>query len=167
MGRRIRRLADVDYAGPHRYSLTICTYQSAAIFTRAELVSCVCTQILQAAGETGYAVTVYTAMPDHFHMLVDGRDATKPLPEFVKRAKQGSGYHGKKIVGRRIWQRGYYDDVLRPSESTREYIRYIVMNPVAAGLATDPLEYPFTGSGIHAPDELRTLIRTCCDLISQ
>ena len=107
---------------------------------------------------------VYCAMPDHFHALVDGHEAIESLPAFVKDAKQMSGFYGKKLAARRIWQSGYFDDILRPDESAREYVRYIAMNPVAAGLAKDPREYPFTGSSIYSREELREYIRICCDL---
>ena len=162
MEQRIRRLRDFDYRGPHRYSLTICTFQSAPILTSSDLVACVSTHFLQAARTFQYGVVVYTVMPDHFHALVDGANAIDSLPVFMKLAKQMSGFHGKRIAGRRIWQKGYFDDVLKPTDNEREYARYIVMNPVDAGFVTDPCEYPFTGSAVHSGDELREYIRRVC-----
>ena len=164
MEKRIRRLADFDYVGPYRYFLTISTYQCAPLFVRDDVVECVRTHFLQAAADTGYAVILYTAMPDHLHLLADGRDAAVPLPAFMKRAKQLSGYYGKRIAHRRVWQPGYYDDIVGSADANEEYIRYIAMNPVRARLVADPREYPYTGSGVFSRDQLREKIRSWCDL---
>jgi hypothetical protein len=75
-----------------------------------------------------------------------------------------SGYYGKKIACRRIWQPGYFDDILRPHDNVWEYVRYIAMNPVEAGLVKDPRDYPFTGSSTHSRDDLREHIRICCEI---
>jgi hypothetical protein len=44
--------------------------------------------------------------------------------------------------------------VLRADETTREVIRYIVENPVRAGLANDVASYPFWGSEVYSREQL-------------
>ncbi|HXG55797.1 MAG TPA: transposase [Vicinamibacterales bacterium] len=150
----MRRLPQFPYTGPYRYSLTFCTERRAPLLRNPGLVDCVCAQILRAATLTGYAVVVYCAMPDHMHLLADGRNSGARLPGFVQRAKQLSGYYGQGLIGRSFWQVGYHERVLRPSEDIRESVRYIVNNPVRAGLAAAPVAYPFIGSGMYSRDEL-------------
>jgi len=41
-----------------------------------------------------------------------------------------------------IWQDGYHDHALRAEESLEDVARYIVMNPVRAGLVKSVREYP-------------------------
>ena len=63
-------------------------------------------------------------------------------------AKQHSGYEYAKVTGRRLWDKGYYDRVLRDSEATEAIAHYILTNPVRAGLVNSPDGYPFLGSSI-------------------
>jgi hypothetical protein len=48
----------------------------------------------------------------------------------------------------RLWQPQYYDHVLRDEEDTLRVARYIIVNPVRAGLVTSPRDYPFSGSDV-------------------
>ena len=85
-------------------------------------------------------------MPEHVHLLADGSNAARSLSAFVKHAKQLSGYHGRKVCDRRIWQSGYFERVLREDEDTSGVVDYILMNPVRRGLVATPAEYPFSDS---------------------
>ena len=42
----------------------------------------------------------------------------------------------------RLWQRGYYDRALRRDEDIKDATRYIVMNPLQAGLVKRVGDYP-------------------------
>jgi REP element-mobilizing transposase RayT len=93
-------------------------------------------------------------MPDHVHLLVEGLDERSDLREFVHTAKRHSGYAFSQKHRKRIWQDGYYERVLRPSESPRAVARYILGNPVRAGLVSTIRDYPYVGSDIWTLDEL-------------
>ena len=93
-------------------------------------------------------------MPDHVHLLVEGKTATADLRRFIKRAKQGAGQAYAHRAGVRLWQNGYYDRVLRPADDAKAVARYIIWNPVRAGLACVPSEYAHIGSDVWALDEL-------------
>ena len=58
-------------------------------------------------------------------------------------AKQKSGFDFAMRDGYRLWQKGYYERVLRDEEASAEIIRYILANPVRSGLVAEPAEYPF------------------------
>jgi len=53
-----------------------------------------------------------------------------------------------------LWQEGYYERVLRVSEDARWVARYIMGNPVRAGLAQTPDQYPFSGSDVWTIPEI-------------
>ncbi len=93
-------------------------------------------------------------MPEHLHLLVEGLRADADLKTFVARAKQFSGYYFKRETGRRLWQRYGYERVLRAEETTLSVIRYIVENPVRAGLTNDVASYPFWGSEVYSREQL-------------
>ncbi len=46
----------------------------------------------------------------------------------------------------KVWQRSFFDHALRDEESLEAVARYIVSNPVRAGLVEDWRDYPFVGS---------------------
>ena len=161
--RRLRRLRGFAYTGPNRYSLTLCAFERRPLFHDVALAACVRTQILRAATATGYIVIVYCIMPDHVHLLVESQDGGSPLPELVKRAKQHSGFHGKRMINAPVWQPGYFDRVLREAEDIRQVVAYILDNPVRRGLVKNAREYPWSGSGVFALSELLDLVQIAID----
>jgi REP element-mobilizing transposase RayT len=88
------------------------------------------------------------------YLLVEGTADDSHLPSFASLAKQYSAYRCRGRVEGRLWQDGYYDHVLRNNETTVKVARYIVENPVRAGLVTSVKEYPFIGSAKYTRDEL-------------
>jgi hypothetical protein len=44
-----------------------------------------------------------------------------------------------------IWQRGFFDHVLRNDESYGDKWNYVRENPVRAGLVSNPDEWPYSG----------------------
>ncbi len=143
--RRPRRLQGFHYAGRRGYALTLCTALRTPVFTTDTTVSTVLTLLRHVAAELGFAVTAYCFMPDHVHLLVAGTDPQADLPAFVARFKQASGYWYRQQTGRRLWQPGYHDRILREQDDLDEHVRYIVANPVRAGFARAVGDYPFAG----------------------
>ena len=88
-------------------------------------------------------------MPDHVHLLVYGTSERADLRAFVVHFKKLTGFEYARRVGRCLWQPGYYDRVLRDEESTETIARYVLGNPIRAGLARHPREYPFAGSDLY------------------
>ena len=62
------------------------------------------------------------------------------------------------MAKRPLWQEGYYDRVLRPEESEAMVARYIIENPVRAGLVTRPSDYPFVGSDEWSLEEISSAV---------
>ena len=157
---RPRRLASVSYVGPARYSLTFCTFDRVPLFTSAALVDAISAQILSVAAASGFDVTAYCFMPDHTHLLIEGTaPSAGSLPAFVKNAKQRSGFYGRRLCGVSVWQPGYFERVLRDSETTQELIAYILANPVRAHLVQHPSEYPFIGSSRYTLEQLMEFLQ--------
>jgi len=98
-------------------------------------------------------------MPDHVHLLVEGRSVSTDLLKFVKRMKQSSGQAYSHLMKQRLWQEGYYERVLRPADDAKAVARYIVSNPVRAGLVRVPLDYPYVGSDVWTLEELIDSVR--------
>ena len=137
------RLRYFEYSGFFRYFLTFCVDQRRCVFTNLSVVGLVREQILSAARANHFAVIAYVFMPDHVHLLVEGKRADADLKAFAHLAKQRTGFVYAREHRHRLWQPSYYDRVLRDDESMWDVIRYIVENPVRAGLVEDPATYLF------------------------
>ena len=79
----------------------------------------------------------YVIMPDHIHWLVQLLEGAT-LEQVMRCLKSRSAWR----LGGRIWQRGYHDHALRDEAQLLPTARYVVMNPVRAGLVTRIGEYP-------------------------
>jgi putative transposase len=93
-------------------------------------------------------------MPDHLHLLLHGKSARADLRRFAKRAKQSTGQIHRGGENSPLWQEGYYDRIVRPEEDMSGIARYIIENPVRAGLVKSAIEYPFVGSDCWALEEI-------------
>ena len=95
-------------------------------------------------------------MPDHLHMLVSAESERANCEAFVKAFKQASGFDFRREHSARLWQPGYHDRILRNDEATETVVRYILANPVRAGVTRELGEYPFAGSDVYDLAALRT-----------
>ena len=148
------RLKTFGYVGFYRYFLTFCTDQRGKVFTNPLVVAFAREQILNAARLRGFAILAYVFMPDHVHLLAEGRREDASMMSFCNLSKQKSAYAHAQKYARRLWQPSYHDRVLRDDEDAWDVIRYIVNNPVRARLVEDFSRYPFLGSGVMTRDEL-------------
>lgn len=84
----------------------------------------------------------WVVMPDHLHWLFLLRQST------LAGCMRGMKASAAKAINRRngavgaVWQAGYHDHAIRDEESLRAIARYILHNPVRAGLCEYPAEYP-------------------------
>jgi len=154
-----QHLKTFSYLGPYRYSLRFCTDDRRQLFTSASAVDFVKSHILRIAAEEQFAVITYCFMPDHLHLLIEGLAEDSDCKRFIARIKQSSGFYYKRQFGTSLWQRYGFERVVRDSEQTFVVARYILANPVRAGLARTIDEYPFLGSFVYTLHELIDLCR--------
>jgi len=98
---------------------------------------------LRSAEDSGWVRSMaWVVMPDHFHWLIELR--SESLSKLMCRVKSRSSSAIKRTFGYegRLWQRGYYDRALRRDEDVQIAARYIVANPLRAGLASNVGAYP-------------------------
>jgi REP element-mobilizing transposase RayT len=95
-------------------------------------------------------------MPDHLHLLVYGTSPDADLPAFMIHFKKLTGFEHMRRLKRPLWQKRYHDRILRDDESTEAVARYILANPIRAGLARDVGEFPHAGSDLYDTRALMT-----------
>jgi REP element-mobilizing transposase RayT len=90
----------------------------------------------------GIAVGRFVIMPDHIHLFVSNNsDGT--LSQWVRLLKRAVS---EAITSSRPhWQKGFFDHLIRNSESYSEKWDYVFQNPVRAGLVTNTDDWPWQG----------------------
>ena len=147
-------LKSFSYVGLHRYSLTFCTDGRRRAFVDAAAVELVTQQLVRAASEHKFAVIAYCFMPDHVHLLCEGVADDSDCKRFIKTFKQYSGYYYSQRYHKTLWQRYGFEHVLRDDEVSSTVAKYILANPVRAGLAATVEEYPYVGSLMYQLKDL-------------
>ncbi|MDP2389703.1 MAG: transposase [Acidobacteriota bacterium] len=135
-----------DYIGAHRYFLTWCCFERQGLFSDPQVVALATSQILRACEPCGIEIVAYCFMPDHLHMLLEGARPDADGRRFFSLAKQYAGYAHSQAYGRRLWQRYGYDHVVRSDQTSRGVSRYILENPIRAGLAKTAGDWPHSGA---------------------
>jgi len=138
------RLSAERYLERNGYFLTMCTHERVARFRQAGLVAQLRSMLKDCAAGYMFDISAYCFMPDHLHLLTMGRQESSDLLAFARAFKQRSGF----FLGRRhrLWQKNYYDHILRREDSWEAVAWYIWMNPVRKGLCERPQGWPFSGS---------------------
>jgi len=83
-------------------------------------------------------------MPDHFHGLIQLGD-TETLSNVVKKAKGRSALliNRQRLQTGNLWMEGFHDHAIRKEDDLHSVARYMVLNPVRAGLVKRCGDYPF------------------------
>ena len=141
-GKRALRRGRVSVAN-HVYAVTTVTVNRVPLFQRFELGRLVVREIrnLHEAGVVDSMA--YVVMPDHMHWLFQ-LSAEHSLSAVIRLLKGRSAIAVNRVSGRKgpVWQAGFHDHGIRMDEDLRMLARYIVGNPVRAGLVAQPGEYP-------------------------
>ena len=146
--RKPMRLKGYDYSAPGAYSITICTKNKEKILwqnvgatsgrpqdiplnKKGKIVDNAINNIPKYY--PSLTVDKYVIMPNHIHLLLqinldpNGRPLVAPTIERV--IKQMKGFVTKQI-GESIWQKSYFDHIIRGEQDYKEIWQYIENNPV-------------------------------------
>jgi putative transposase len=92
---------------------------------------------------THWEVGPYVLMPDHLHLFAWPGFGSTTFDRWVQYWK--SMFTKTTRNDRLRWQSGCFHHRIRSWEGAEEKRRYMIMNPVRAGLASTPEEWPFQG----------------------
>ena len=145
--RRPPRITGFSYVGFYRYSLTFGTHKRLRLFADGRRVESALGQIRRTCDDEQFALLAYCFMPDHLHVVVEGQTPASDLRRFVKIAKQRIAFVFRTTFGvPATWQHGYYERVLRSDEATDVVVRYVLENPVRAGMVRVAEEFAYSGA---------------------
>ena len=94
------RLRGFNYRGFFRYFVTICTYNNERVFKNDLLVVDWLTKTLREKSSSfGFKVWAYCFMPDHLHLLLEGKDNSSDKRGFISSYEQSTDFYYKKKTG--------------------------------------------------------------------
>ena len=146
--RKQNRLENYDYSSCGAYFLTICTAERknyfwnsvGATIGRPQDVKLsqhgrIAEKAINNISETYRSLSVeqYVIMPDHIHLLIticadeNGRPMVAPTMSRV--IQQMKGYI-RKHIGHSIWQKSFFDHIIRNREDYEKHLKYIFENPI-------------------------------------
>ena len=132
------------YSEPNRiYLVTACTHYRAPLFQDWRAGRLVVAEMRRLHELSQIKSLAWAVMPDHWHWLLQ-LGAMIDLAQVMNVTKGRSAMAVNRLLGRTgpVWQRGYHDHALRHDEDVRVVARYVVANPVRAGLVAHVGEYP-------------------------
>jgi len=95
--------------------------------------------------DQGHVATIaWVIMPDHIHWLFELKSNIN-LATVIKKFKGRTARKLNLLLGSKgtFWQHAYYDHALRCDEDIKEVARYIIANPLRAGLVDRIEDYPY------------------------
>ena len=144
--RKPHRLANEEYRGQKWYFITMCSEKRAPIFTGRVLSNWLIDALRKESQIHGFLIDAYCLMPDHLHFLALGIAPASDLLRFAKMFKQKTAHAYLRKTSQRLWQKNYYDHILRSIEEPSHVAAYIWLNPVRKRLCKDFETYPYSGS---------------------
>jgi len=124
------------------YLLTTVTQRRLPLFLDIQRARTVINQLRLAEQQNSCQSLAWVVMPDHVHWLIELRDV--PLGTLMRHFKARSSRLLRKSgdIALPVWQAGYHDRALRREEDVLDVARYIIANPVRAGLVRRVGDYP-------------------------
>ncbi|ACL73851.1 REP-associated tyrosine transposase [Thioalkalivibrio sulfidiphilus] len=125
------------------YLVTTVTHQRIPWFLDFTHARGVIAQMCLLHGEGWVESLAWVLMPDHLHWLLTLQPGYE-LRGVVGRLKGRSARQINLSLGRsgRIWQQSFHDHALRREEDLVDVARYVVANPLRAGLVDRLGDYP-------------------------
>ena len=133
--RKNNRLSNYDYSQNGAYFITICTKDRCEILSKivgddAHIVPTYYGLVLEKYIQNVPEIEKYVIMPDHLHLIIrldsgSMKDGAKHISNIVRSLKTLT----VKETGKAIFQRSYYDHVIRNQNDYNEIWEYIENNP--------------------------------------
>jgi len=140
------RLDAAEYRAEGRvFLVTICTVDRRPWFSLHPPLADIATATIVAIADARWSTLhAWCVMPDHVHLLMEDADVVGYVRVF-----KGSLTTRARCIDshRRLWQRSFHDHAPRSRESLFETARYVLGNPVRAGIVAKAAEYRWSGSG--------------------
>jgi REP element-mobilizing transposase RayT len=93
----------------------------------------------------GWRILAWCLMGNHYHLVV--KTGSVPLWRSMLRFQSGVArdFNRRRRYLGRLWQSRYRARIIDSGDYFRQVVSYVHLNPVTAGLVSDPVDYPNSG----------------------
>jgi putative transposase len=126
---------------PPLYFVTFNTHRRRKLLANASVQNQLI-RFAKKAQSRGIGIGRCVIMPDHIHLFVRG-SLDFSLRQWIRMMKRAIS--SVILAAPPHWQQGFFDHLIRHSESYAEKWEYVRQNPVRAGLVTRSEEWPWQG----------------------
>lgn len=136
------RIGRVSLTGNY-YSITTVTAQRSPCFVDPTLAALMVEQLEQCDRSGLTRSFARVVMPDHLHWVMQLKEGTLSRCVQSLKSRSAIAINAARVSEGTVWQRGYYDHLIRDGNDVRAQALYVMANPVRAGLAERMGEYPW------------------------
>jgi REP element-mobilizing transposase RayT len=140
---RSPRLKGFDYSQPCAVFITICTADRRPLL-KDRLADALQEQLKHMAKHWEFRIWCWCIMPDHWHAIVGPPGEKRTVSDLVGAVKSLATRTARRMGFKLpLWQRGFYDRVLRADEKPEKIAAYPVANPMRKGLIKEGGSWPW------------------------
>jgi putative transposase len=126
--------------------LSLCLRRPSRLFEGGSVVGVFRDALAEHLQKRACEALAYCFMPDHLHLVVRGLRENADAWLAMVRFKRDTGEWMRAAGGTEHWQRGFDARFLHPFDDVEAACRYVLGNPVRAGLVEGWREYPYSGA---------------------
>jgi REP element-mobilizing transposase RayT len=133
------------------FFVTACTYRRRPLLAIDAIHNAFVRFSQRAYDEHGIAFGRYVIMPDHIHLFVCGPNDFElgrwmgMLKQCLEKVAAITASPTGRRLQKTVWQRRFFDHVLRNEESYAQKWEYVRENPARAGLVANADDWPYAG----------------------
>lgn len=161
------------------YFVTVVTYQRRPLLASGDAMGCLRDAMTRARDEKPFEVVAAVVLPDHWHAVLTLPPGDADLSSRVGRIKAlftkattlDGSVNSSWIKHREsdVWQRRFFDRLIRNETELERRIDYMHFNPVKHGYCKRPIDWPhsslkrYVAAGV-LPEDWGTSTNRDCDL---
>ncbi|MFA6170411.1 MAG: transposase [Candidatus Margulisiibacteriota bacterium] len=144
--RKMIRVKGFDYSTERPYFITICAKDKEPYFLNRNLNHLIIKQLLEQKKTANFKIFVYCLMPNHLHLLLAPTVERISISNFVGAFKSKTSRLAWNFgISGKLWQKRFYDHIVRKREDLEIIGQYILNNPVKQTLVSKWQDYEFLG----------------------
>ena len=126
------------------YAITICSYNKEPIFNDVANARLISRMLFDFSAENNLMTICYVVMPDHLHWIFQLK-GVEELSRLVGKFKSITTFQYNRLnnCNGAIWQGNFYDHSIINDDDLINQARYVVANPLRAGLVKSVGDYPY------------------------
>ena len=122
------------------------TTRTGPFFLRLPEIAKMVTDAIYYRDLQSYNLHAFAVMPNHVHLLMTPLVEVSKLTQSLKRFTAREANRMLGLTGQPFWQHEGFDRLVRNATEFERLVHYIEWNPVTAGLAATPEEFPWSSA---------------------